>query len=295
MPAADWLTPAFIRRLEALRLSVRWVRAGHQLGGRFAINRRGSSVEFSDYAAYYPGDDIRAIDWNLYARLDRLFIKTYKEEIELSVEVMVDATRSMALPTREKFLRAKQLAVCVGYIGLAGRHHVRVSWLRAGPVSASPWFHHRSDLARLHGLVDREEAAGVTGFAEWMRRAQAALRIHGGQAILITDGMVRPAEFFAALHALTVRNLEVKVIQVLSPEELHPRQLPGGGLLVDVETGQTHQLAYRAEELARAVAEHNELLVRFCKRQGIAFAQHHLDDSLETFVTQTLPARGFFE
>ncbi|MBI4342450.1 MAG: DUF58 domain-containing protein, partial [Candidatus Omnitrophica bacterium] len=77
-PTTTWLTPSFINRLETLELSVKWVRAGHKLGGRFPINRRGSSVEFADYTSYSPGDDIRAIDWNLYARLDRLFVKTYK-------------------------------------------------------------------------------------------------------------------------------------------------------------------------------------------------------------------------
>src|SRR3989338_327661 len=118
-PQQTWLTPQFISRLEALQLSVRWVRAGNRLGGRFAINRRGSSVEFADYAAYSPGDDIRAIDWNLYARLDRLYIKTYKEEITLSVEVLVDATASMGLPSPDKFTRAKQLAVSLAYIALA--------------------------------------------------------------------------------------------------------------------------------------------------------------------------------
>ena len=100
-PATTWLTPAFIHRLETLQLSVRWVRAGHTVGGRFPINRRGSSVEFADYAPYCAGDDIRAIDWNLYARLDRLFVKTYKEEIALSVEIIIDATASMGLPTAE--------------------------------------------------------------------------------------------------------------------------------------------------------------------------------------------------
>src|SRR3989338_8070956 len=93
--STEWLTPQLINRLEALELSVKWVRAGTSLGGRVPINRRGSSIEFADYAPYYPGDDIRAIDWSLYARLERLFVKTYKEEIELTVEVLVDATSSM--------------------------------------------------------------------------------------------------------------------------------------------------------------------------------------------------------
>ena len=294
-PAAHWLTPRFISRLEALELSVKWVRAGNRLGGRFPVNRRGSSVEFADYLPYCAGDDIRAIDWNLYARLDRLFVKTSKEEIALAVELIVDATASMGLPTAEKFTRASQLAVSLGYIGLMGRHHVRLSWMQPGRVAASPWFHQRSDLLRLAEAADGSRVEGHTALADWMRRAVLALRMHGGQAILLTDGMSHPADFFRALHTLMVRNLEIKVIQILSPQELHPAMLLRGGLLVDVETGQTHQLAYSPRELEQAVASHNEQLVRFCKRNGIPFAQHRLDESLEAFMTKTLPTRGFLE
>ena len=106
---------------------------------------------------------------------------------------------------------------------------------------------------------------------------------------------MQPADFFRALHVLMVRNVEVKVIQILTPQELHPAKLVRGGLLIDVETGFTHQLAYSAAELDRAVAEHNELLVRFCKRHGIPFAQYRLDEPLESFITKTLPIHGFLE
>ena len=295
MAASAWLTPTFISRLEALQLSVKWVRTGNRLGGRFPINRRGSSVEFADYAPYTAGDDIRAIDWKLYARLDRLFIKTYREEIALSVELLVDATPSMGLPTPEKFERAKRLAVALGYVGLAGGHHVRLSWIRAGRVTAGPWLHRRNDLFRLAEASDGAAVDGPVSLADWMERAAVALRIHGGQAILITDGMTRPAEFFRALHVLMVRNLEVKVIQVLTPQELSPARLFQGGTLVDAETGTTHELAYSPAALAQAVADHNEALVRFCKRHGIPFARHRLDEPLEAFITKTLPTYGFLE
>ena len=295
MSPTAWLTPTYISRLEALELSVKWVRAGNRLGGRFPINRRGSSVEFADYIPYAPGDDIRTIDWNLYARLDRLFVKTYKEEVALSVELLIDATASMGLPEPEKFERAKQLAVSLGYVGLIGRHHVRVSWMRPGPITVSPWFHQRSDLLRMAEFVDGGPCGGALSLAEWMSRAAIALRLHGGQAILVTDGMARSAECFRALHTLLVRNLEVKVIQVLTPQELHPGSRLRAGTLIDAETGQTHQLAYSPAELARAVADHNERLVRFCKGHGIPFAQHRLDESLQMFVTKTLPVRGFLE
>lgn len=293
MPTTSWLTPTFISHLEALQLSIKWVRAGNKLGGRFSINRRGSSVEFADYTPYCAGDDIRTIDWNLYARLDRLFVKTYKEEIALSVELIIDATASMGLPTTEKFERAKQLAISLGYVGLTGRHHVRISWVKSGRIVATPWFHRRHDLFRMAEQVEGGRLEGQIELSEWMQRAAITLRMHGGQVILLTDGMVRPADFFRALHVLMMRNCEIKVIQILTPQELHPTKLFRGGTLVDVETGRTHQLAYGAAELDRAMAEHNELLAQFCKRHGIAFAQHQLDESLESFVTKILPVRGF--
>jgi hypothetical protein len=302
---ASWLTPAFIARLEALELSVRWVRAGNRLGGRFPVNRRGSSVEFADYAPYAAGDDIRAIDWKLYARLDRLFVKTYKEEIALAVEVMVDATPSMALPSPAKFERATQIAVSLGYIGLADGHHVRLSFIHGGPaagasegnarVDAGPWYHRRNDLFRLAEQAAGGRAGLHVPLAEWMERAAIALRVHGGQAIVITDGMTRPADFFRSLHVLMVRNLEVKVIQVLTPQELHPGKLMRGGMLVDAETGRTHELAYSPAELERAMADHNETLVRFCKRHGIPFARCLVDEPLDTFITKILPVHGFLE
>jgi len=295
MPTLTSLDPAWRAKLEALRLSVRQVRWGSRMGGRFVINRRGSSIEFADYAAYTPGDDIRAIDWNLYARSDRLFVRTYKEEIELSVEVLLDATASMGLPIPEKFARACRLGLMLAYIGLAGHHHVRLSAIQPGLPQATAWCFHRADLQRLSGWTASLVAQGQVAWHEWMRKALPALRMRGGQAILLSDGMIHPADFFLTIHLLMMRHLEVKVIQILSPQEHDPAQLFRGGVLVDSETGLTHELDYRPSDLARAVVEHNEQLARFCKRHGVPFAQHRLDESLETFVLKTLPARGFLE
>lgn len=295
MPVLNLPDPAFLKRLEALRLSVRQVRWGARLGGRFAISRRGSSIEFADYLPYSSGDDIRSIDWKLYARLDRLFVKTYKEEVELTVELIVDATASMGLPTPQKFRRACELALCLAYVGFARRHHVRASWIAPGRPSATPWFTHRADLARLAESMSRPTPAGAVTMRQWMQQAIPALRIRGGQALLISDWMCPSADTFEALHLLRRKHTEVKVIQVLSPQELEPARLFRGGVLIDSETGLTHQLAYSASELAQAVLEHNERLARFCKRHGMPFAQARADEPLEEFVLKTLPSRGFLE
>ncbi len=304
MPVLNLPDPAFLKRLEALRLSVRQVRWGARLGGRFAISRRGSSIEFADYLPYSPGDDIRSIDWKLYARLDRLFVKTYKEEVELTVELIVDATASMGLPTAQKFRRACELALCLAYVGFARRHHVRASWIAPGRPAATPWFTHRADLARLAESMSRPTPVPSSGLAplagavtmrQWMQQAIPALRIRGGQALLISDWMCPSADTFEALHLLRRKHTEVKVIQVLSPQELEPARLFRGGVLIDSETGLTHQLAYSASELTQAMLEHNERLARFCKRHGMPFAQARADEPLEAFVLKTLPSRGFLE
>ena len=286
---------SLLARLEALRLSVRHVRWGARLGGRFTVSRRGSSIEFADYAAYAAGDDIRAIDWNLYARSDRLFVKTYKEEVELAVEILLDTTTSMALPTAQKFDRACQLALCLASIGLAGRHHIRMSGIQPGAPNSSAWAFHRVDLARLRTWLEAAGPRGQVRLSDWMQTTTALRRMRGGQALVISDCLYPLADWFKALQALQQRHLEVKVIQVITPQELDPARLVRGGLVADSETGQPHELAYSAEELAGAVASHNEQIAWFCKRNGVSFAQHRLDETLERVLFQTLPARGFLE
>ena len=295
MPLSPWLTPALIGRLDALELSVKWVRAGQRLGGRFAINRRGSSVEFADYAAYAPGDDIRSIDWNLYARLDKLFVKTYREEIELSVDVLIDATTSMGLPTRAKLDRAEALGWSLAYVGVASHHQVRVSRVKPGTLSVTSPMWQRGDWHRLASEQAAVSPSGSVRLPDWMLQAAAALRMRGGQAIVITDGMYPPAELFRALGVLRHRHMEVKLLQVLTDDELHPAKLFQGGAVIDSETGQARELGYRAEELEHAMLTHNETLARYCLRNGIPFAQDRLHESLETFVLRTLPVRGFLE
>jgi len=295
MPSLHSLDSRFLTRLEALRLSVRWVKWGSHVGGRYAISRRGSSIEFADYAPYTLGDDIRAIDWNLYARHDRLFIKTYREEIELAVEILVDTTASMALPGAQKFERACELALCLAYVGLAGRHHVRLNAIAPRVGFATSWSTQRAEVGRMTDWLRRLVPRGQVIFSDWVRTQISALRIRGGQAILVSDCMIPPAEFFRGLTLLRGKHVELKVLQVLTPDELEPTRLVRSGVVVDSESGLTHELAYSPKELAQAVLNHNEQLARFCARHGIPFAQYRVGDPLEAFVMKVLPARGFLE
>src|SRR3712207_3527993 len=124
---------AFLRQLERLQLLMKKPVRGGLKGGRRSV-KRGQSVEFADYRDYTLGDDLRQLDWNVYARLERLFVKLFVEEEDVTVTLLIDASRSMASGRPQKLLFAKRAAAALGYIGLASEDRVAVSAL-AGRVA----------------------------------------------------------------------------------------------------------------------------------------------------------------
>src|SRR5512142_2486524 len=117
--SAPLLTPQLLRRLEQFQLLAAR-RAKSTARGERRSRARGQSVEFADYRTYVPGDDFRYLDWNLYGRLDRLFLKLYEEERELPVSIFLDASESMTFGTPVKFDFARQVAAAIGYVALCG-------------------------------------------------------------------------------------------------------------------------------------------------------------------------------
>src|SRR6188508_840230 len=111
------LSPQLLAQLERLELMSRKIFRGRMKGERRS-KRKGQSVEFADFRNYVPGDDLRFIDWNLYARMDRLFLKLFLEEEDLHVYILIDASTSMEFGEPTKLQYAKQLAAALGYIGL---------------------------------------------------------------------------------------------------------------------------------------------------------------------------------
>src|SRR6187401_788000 len=117
---------AFLRQLERLLLLMRSPVRGGLKGGRRSV-KRGQSVEFADYRDYSLGDDLRQLDWNVYARLEKLFVKLFVEEEDVTITLLVDASASMASGTPSKLLFAKRAAAALGYIGLSSEDRVALS------------------------------------------------------------------------------------------------------------------------------------------------------------------------
>ena len=223
------LTDAFLNRLDALRLAMRG-RAQGGAGGSRRSRQTGSSAEFSDYREYIPGDDIRRLDWNAYARFDKLFLKLFMEEQESQVTVLLDASASM----EAKWGAARAAAEAVGYLALTGGDRLRLHVLKNGRALRSPQLAGRAAFPRLTGFLDGCAPDGTEGTLTGAVKHTEGLK--KGLCFLITDGYTEDA-LKEALDYLRYLKQETAVIHVLSGGELRP-DLEGALRLEDSESGE---------------------------------------------------------
>ena len=224
---------AFLRQLERLLLLLRAPVRGGLKGGRRSV-KRGQSVEFADYREYALGDDLRQLDWNVLARLEKLFVKLFIEEEDVTITVLLDGSASMATGRPDKLQFAKRAAAALGYIGLASEDKVAVSVL-GGRVSRRRTALRGSGRAlRLLGELSAIEAAdGPTDLVAAARHAAAQLSGRG--VIILISDLLDPAADRVIRELASTRS-ELIVLHVLSPDELDP-PLEGDLRLVDRETG----------------------------------------------------------
>ncbi|MEO6206376.1 MAG: DUF58 domain-containing protein [Candidatus Limnocylindrales bacterium] len=245
---------AFLRQLERLLLLMRSPVRGGLKGGRRSV-KRGQSVEFADYRDYSMGDDLRQLDWNVYARLEKLFVKLFVEEEDVTITLLVDASASMAAGHPQKLLFAKRAAAALGYIGLASEDRIAVSALsgrtarrRAALRGSGRVFRLLADLSAI------DVADGPTDLVAAARHAAAQL--HGRGVVVLLSDLLDPAAD-RVIRELAATGSELIVLHVLSPDELDPG-LEGDLRLVDSETGERVDItadldtidAYRARLVA---------------------------------------------
>ncbi|HNQ87774.1 MAG TPA: DUF58 domain-containing protein [Verrucomicrobiota bacterium] len=267
------LGPDLMRRLEQLELLARR-RARSAARGERSSRARGHSVEFADYRNYVPGDDVRYLDWNLYGRLERLFLKLYEEERELPVRIFLDASESMTFGEPVKFDFARRAAAGIGYVALCGFDRVSVSVFPGRPEQAAVCSALRSVRGRkraqaLFRNLSALEAGGVAQLNESLRRGALDAR-QPGLAVVLSD-FLDPTGYEAGLNALVGRGFQVDVIQVLAPEELEPT-VSGDLRLVDSETGAQQEVTfgrYRLAAYRETVTRFCQRLIDFCRGRGI--------------------------
>lgn len=292
------LSPQFMHQLDRLDVMSRKMLRGRMQGERRS-KKRGQSVEFADYRNYVVGDDLRRIDWNLYARLDKLFLRLFLEEEDLSVTLALDTTASMDYGDPRKLMYGKRLCAALGYIGLT--HYNRVSMFTftdtvEGRITG---LRGRRPLPRMLQFLDEAGGAAADlrgGNLEAVCKRIALLNRQPGVVILVSDFFDK-GDLSAALRYLAAERFDTYVIQVLSPQEVDPTkgELVGDLRMVDLEDGDVAEVSITPALLKRYKATLqaycNEVRDQ-CLKRGIAHMITQTSVPFETVVLKYLRQRG---
>lgn len=269
--SATLLSPEFLRKLDTLALRSRRVIRGH-LSGERRSSAQGRGIEFTDYRSYQPGDDYRYIDWNIYSRLDRLFVKLFSEEEDINVHLLVDVSRSMAWGTPSKLTYATRVAAALGYIGLVTMDRVGAGLFAAGPYDVLSPHRGRRQVLRLFDFLGAARETGATtdlaaALHDYVHRTKRR-----GLLILISD-LLFPGGYEDGLILARYHRFEPFVIHVLSDDEVVPT-VRGEVRLVDKETGAAVEVSIDGptlEAYARARDAYFGEMERFCLRHQIDY------------------------
>ncbi len=285
------LDPQFLHRLEQLELVSRKIFMGRMKGERRS-KKKGQSVEFADYRNYVIGDDLRFLDWNLYARLDKLFLRLFMEEEDLHFYVLVDNSLSMDFGTPSKLHYAKQVAAALGFIGLANLDRVVIEAFNDNITQTMPAARGRRSLWRLFEFLEKIEAAGPSDLAKALRTF--SLKCSGKGIVVLLSDMMDKGGYEDALRYLVARQMDIYVIQVLCQEEINP-EIVGDLKLVDVEDEDVAEVTVSAPLLKRYkqnLAAYQTALHEFCTRRGVTYLFTSNQVPFERLVLTYLRQRG---
>jgi|YNPNPStandDraft_1061719.scaffolds.fasta_scaffold19541_3 uncharacterized protein (DUF58 family) len=314
------LDAALLNRIGRLRLVARHIRAG-QMQGERRSTKRGTSVEFADYRDYARGDDLRRVDWNIYARLERPFVKLFEDEEDLAVHLLLDGSSSMDwggdgearghgdTETRgsddgevrrkgsSKWEYARRMAAALGYIALASGDRLSVAMLQCPMPNAqcsmsTLKLRGKGQTLRLFDWLSGLQAAGTTDLNASLR----AYALAGGRAglVLLISDLFSPTGCTEGLTALAARGHETVVLHLLTPDEVDP-PLSGDLRLVDVETGEPQDVTVdggvRALYRRRLEAWQDELRA-ICRTRNARYLPVTTDAPLDRLVLHDLRRSG---
>jgi uncharacterized protein (DUF58 family) len=285
------LTPSLLAQLDRLELASRKQFRGRLQGDR-PSSRRGRSVELADFRNYVAGDELRLVDWNAYARLDRLILKLYRDEEDLHLHCLIDASRSMEFGQPTKLFFARQLAAALAYVALARADRVSLEVLGSTPRRAAPSFRGRNSLPEVLRQLDMVEAnenvSLVDGVKNFCLREPPR-----GLVVLITD-LLDKQGFEQPLRLLLARGMDVCLVHVLSREELQPA-LTGDLRLIDCEDGDAAEVSVSAAVVERYLEHLSAFLAsirEFCTKRGINYLPVDNQLPVEQLIGKYLRERG---
>jgi uncharacterized protein (DUF58 family) len=290
--------PEYLGKLDRLVLGIkraRTVRSGQRALGRV----QGLGIEPENFKEYAPGDDLRFLDWNAFARLDQLMLRTYRADRQVEVTALVDASASMGLPARDdKLGLALAIGASLAYIGMADNDAVRIGAfaMHRGSMrlEATQFHRRRESYLNFKPFVTAVKAGGETRLGAAVDQLLLQRR-PAGTVVVISDFLVNEGDVADALKRLVAARHDVKVVHVMGEQETSALYPPGLYRIRDAETAEIRETVLgptAAAAIRRKVEEIAARIREICTAHAIVYAQAFGADNLETFMERELPLLG---
>jgi len=280
----------FLRKLERFEIVPRGVHRGGQIGHRRSPSR-GTGLEFADHKEYSAGDNIRYLDWNLYARLEELFIKIFEREEALPVHILLDRSGSMSVGSPSKAHFGARIAAALAYIGLTNQDHVRVSLFADGLLASTKTLRGKTRIYEILELLDAAPE-GTTDVTRALESFSKETRVPG--VVFVISDFLDPRGVLDGMRLLASRKFGVYALHVVAPEELSP-ELSGDIELRDIETGKALRVPLRRDTVQRFQAffrAHCDALRSELRRYGVRYLRLTTDQALDEVLFTRLPKEG---
>lgn len=288
----DLFDEEFQRKLEYLAMVSRRVFSGAMKAER-RTKKTGSGVEFADHRDYAAGDDFRYLDWHAYRRFDKLLVRLFEEEEDLSIYFIIDSSWSMGFGEGRKLRYAKQLCAALAYVGLANLDRVAI-------VAAGQEIHARMEptrnkqrIFRVFRFLSRVQADGATNL-EAAIRTFVAQHKRRGLAVVISD-LYDPAGFEKGINVLRYNKFEPFVLHVVNQADKAPN-LKGDLVLFDCETGEEREVTVTKKILERYAEAYDDYLrrvERFCTSRQVSYFRADVDVPFDELILRVFRRGGF--
>lgn len=292
---ATYLNSAFFNRLETLALNMQPNLRGF-FGGRHLVKSYGQTVDFADYREYVLGDDIRRVDWNLYSRFKKHYLKLFTDERQMHVQIFLDCSASMDI-SEEKSRYAAALAAAIGYLGVHNNDKVSFHFMR-GDKAENPFgmIVGRRTFFSAMGALEKQKFESEADFYAAFR--STPITRSDGLTVLISDFFTE-SDWKSAVNYLCLKKRQVLLLQVLTPEEADPNFLGRTDLIdsesIDAADGKNMKVRITRsllEAYREVIEDLKGELAAFSKKKGVLFLPIVTDRPVEKVIFDDMLRRG---
>jgi uncharacterized protein (DUF58 family) len=288
----DLFDDEFQRKLEYLAMVSKRVFSGAMRAER-RTKKTGSGIEFADHRDYTAGDDIRYLDWHAFERFDRLLIRLYEEEEDLSIYFILDTSSSMGFGEGQKLRQAKRLAAALAYVGLANLDRIAIVTATDEISGRMPTTRGKARIFRIFRFLSGVKAEGETDLGEAMKTFVAQHK-RKGLAVVLSD-LYDPEGFERGINVLRFNRFEPYVIHLVDSRDGKP-DIRGDVRVYDCETGTEREVTVTAKVLEKyhhAYGEYLEEVQRFCTSRQVSYFRADVEASFDELILRVFRRGGF--